>query len=106
MLGCRHRYPFSTVSALEIASRCDLQVLLAVLLMQQELAAQVAKLRGEAGRASRDRAGMEEVYLSFKKGVEGETEFLKARFDELQARVIEADARRDQAREEKGRQKG
>lgn len=39
---------------------------------------------------------MEEVYLSLKRGVEGETESLKARFDELQARVLEADAKRDQ----------
>lgn len=53
-------------------------------------------MRGEAERAGRDRAGMEEVYLSLKRGVEGETESLKARFDELQARVLEADAKRDQ----------
>lgn len=39
---------------------------------------------------------MEEVYLSLKQGVETETETLKAKFDELQARVLEADAKRDQ----------
>lgn len=42
---------------------------------------------------------MEQVYLSLKRGVEGETETLKARFDELQARIIEADAKRDQVSE-------
>ncbi|CAM9783522.1 unnamed protein product [Scytosiphon promiscuus] len=52
----------------------------------QELAAQATRLRGEAERAGRDRAGMEEVYLSLKQGVERETETLKAKFDELQAR--------------------
>lgn len=41
---------------------------------------------------------MEEVYLSLKKGVEGETESLKTRFEELQSRVIQADARKDQVR--------
>lgn len=39
---------------------------------------------------------MEEVYLSLKQGVETETETLKAKFDELQARVLEPDAKRDQ----------
>lgn len=39
---------------------------------------------------------MEEVYLSLKQGVEGETQALKAKFDELQDRVVEADAKRDQ----------
>lgn len=39
---------------------------------------------------------MEEVYTSLKQGVEMETETLKAKFDELQARVLEADAKRDQ----------
>lgn len=58
--------------------------------------AQAARFRGEAERAGRDRAGMEEVYLSLKQGVETETETLKAKFDELQARVLEADAKRDQ----------
>lgn len=58
--------------------------------------AQAARFRGEAERAGRDRAGMEEVYLSLKQGVETETEALKAKFDELQARVLEADAKRDQ----------
>lgn len=58
--------------------------------------AQAARFRGEAERAGRDRAGMEEVYLSLKQGVETETETLKAKFDELQARVFEADAKRDQ----------
>ncbi|CAM9903980.1 unnamed protein product [Pylaiella littoralis] len=58
--------------------------------------AQAARLRGEAERAGRDRAGMEEVYLSLKRGVEAETQSLKAKFDELQARVLEADAKRDQ----------
>lgn len=64
----------------------------------QDLAAQAARLRGEAERAGRDRAGMEEVYLSLKRGVEAETQSLKAKFDELQARVLEADAKRDQVR--------
>lgn len=64
----------------------------------QEVTAQAARLRGEAERAGRDRAGMEEVYTSLKKGVEGEAEAIKARFDDLQARVIEADARRDQVK--------
>lgn len=58
--------------------------------------AQAARFRGEAERAGRDRAGMEEVYLSLKQGVETETETLKAKFDELQDRVLEADAKRDQ----------
>lgn len=58
--------------------------------------AQAARLRGEAERAKRDRAGMEEVYLSLKQGVETETEALKAKFDDLQARALEADAKRDQ----------
>eukprot|EP00752_Nemacystus_decipiens_P012773 g11312.t1 len=62
----------------------------------QDLVAQAARFRGEAERAGRDRAGMEEVYLSLKQGVETETETLKAKFDELQARVLEADAKRDQ----------
>lgn len=66
----------------------------------QEVTAQAARLRGEAERAGRDRAGMEEVYTSLKKGVEGEAEAIKARFDDLQARVIEADARRDQQEKE------
>ncbi|CAM9205409.1 unnamed protein product [Hapterophycus canaliculatus] len=39
---------------------------------------------------------MEEVYLSLKQGVETDTETLKAKFDKLQARVLEADAKRDQ----------
>lgn len=39
---------------------------------------------------------MEEVYLALKRGVEAETETLKDKFDELQARVLEADAKRDQ----------
>lgn len=64
----------------------------------QDLAAQATRLRGEAERAGRDRAGMEEVYLSLKQGVETETESLKAKFDELQARVLEADAKRDQVK--------
>ncbi|CAM9333373.1 unnamed protein product, partial [Ectocarpus sp. 4 AP-2014] len=62
----------------------------------QDLAAQAARLRGEAERAARDRAGMEEVYSSLKQGVETETETLKANFDELQERVLEADAKRDE----------
>ncbi|CAN0126190.1 unnamed protein product [Ectocarpus sp. 6 AP-2014] len=62
----------------------------------QDLAAQAARLRGEAERAARDRAGMEEVYSSLKQGVETETETLKAKFDELQERVLEADAKRDE----------
>ena len=36
------------------------------------------------------------MYLSLKQGVEGETQALKAKFDELQDRVVEADAKRDQ----------
>ena len=56
----------------------------------------MARTRGEAERASRDRAGMEEVYLSLKRGVEKEAEALKSRFDKLKARVLDAEAKRGQ----------
>ncbi|CAM9212001.1 unnamed protein product, partial [Laminaria digitata] len=62
----------------------------------QDIAAQATRHRSDAERAGRDRAGMEEVYLTLKQGVEGETQALKAKFDELQDRVVEADANRDQ----------
>lgn len=62
----------------------------------QDLAAQMSRIKGEAERVSRDRASMEEVYLSLKRGVEGDTKAFTARLDELQARVLDADVKRDQ----------
>lgn len=62
----------------------------------QDLAAKMSRVKGEAERVSRDRASMEEVYLSLKRGVEGDAKAFTVRLDELQARVLDADVKRDQ----------
>eukprot|EP00904_Undaria_pinnatifida_P010558 jgi/Undpi1/6632/HiC_scaffold_20.g09111.m1 len=62
----------------------------------QDLATQATRHRSDAERAGRDRAGMEEVYLSLKQEMERETQALNAKFDELQERVVEAEAKRDE----------
>lgn len=51
----------------------------------------MSRIEGEAERASRDQAGMEDVYPSLKRVVEVDTKVFTARL--LQARLLDEDAK-------------
>lgn len=53
----------------------------------------MSRIRGEAERASRDRTGTEEAYLSLEREVYGDVKALTAKLDEPLARLLDADAK-------------
>ncbi|CAM9799171.1 unnamed protein product, partial [Choristocarpus tenellus] len=62
----------------------------------KELTSQVTCFRAEAERTARDRAGIEAVYLKLKQGVEDEQDAVRARFEEMQGRLMASEALKEQ----------
>ncbi|KAG5182592.1 hypothetical protein JKP88DRAFT_348798 [Tribonema minus] len=62
----------------------------------RDLLAEGARLRVDADRCQRDRASAEALYASLKRAVDAEQASLKGRFDELSAKVLDAEARAQQ----------